>query len=509
MKIIDTTQIPANLGRTENLHVYNGLDCCVTLEVFGVTNQLLDNTTRGTYEFSKSLQAPILEMNMRGVLIDQEYRFAALDGYRQDLARVEANLYRILREGIGIAAEDGGTKSKPSKFWRSNAQLINLFYSIMGLPEVRKRNDKGQMVPTVNREALEKLRAYFHAEPIVAHILTLRDIGKTIGVLETEIDPDSRIRTTYNIAGTDTGRLSSSISDFGTGTNLQNITQRLRRMFVADPGYKFANIDLSQADARGVGMLLLHHFNDPTYLDACESGDLHTTVTRMVWPELPWCDDPKANRAIADQVAYRELTRRDLCKRLGHGTNYLGTPRTMARHTKTDEETIRDFQRRYFGGFPSIRLWHEHVRSTLLTEGYITTLLGRKRWFFGRRDDDSTVRAAVAYEPQSITADVIDRGLLEVWRRNLCIILLQVHDSILVQYPEDQEATILPQIISCIEQPIPVRARQVIIPAEAKVGWNWSDFSEANPDGLKKYNGTDTRRRTSHPKTSVLDRRFL
>ena len=505
MKIIDTTQ-PLPESRTEGLHVYNGLDCCITLEVFDVIAPYLDNTTRATYEFSKALQAPILEMNMRGVLIDQEFRFRALDEYRADLARVEAQLYELIREGVGIEPADGGTKAKPSKYWRSNASLMNLFYDVMQIPEVRKRNDKGQMVPTVNRDALEKLRSYYYAEPIVNHILCLRDIGKTIGVLETEIDPDSRIRTTYNIAGTDTGRLSSRLSDFGTGTNLQNIAPRLRRMFVADPGYKFANVDLSQADARGVGAIIYSLFGDPTYLDACESGDLHTTVCRLAWTELNWTEP---YRAVADQIAYRGMSYRDLAKRLGHGTNYLGTPRTMAKHTKTQEDLIRDFQSRYFGAFPYIRKWHDHVRASLLSDGYITTLLGRKRWFFGRRNDDTTIRAAVAYEPQSITADLIDRGLLSLWRRNICTILLQVHDSLLVQYPEDQEDRVLPEILRCIEQPIEVGGRSIVVPAEAQVGWNWAYASAANPDGLKKYNGHDPRHRTSHPKVSILDRRFL
>ena len=102
VKIISTDNLPANMGNVEALHVYNGLDTCITLEVFNVISQYLDNTTRATYEFSKALQAPILEMNMRGVLIDQEFRFHALDAYRADLDRIEAQLYRILREGVGI-----------------------------------------------------------------------------------------------------------------------------------------------------------------------------------------------------------------------------------------------------------------------------------------------------------------------------------------------------------------------------------------------------------------------
>jgi DNA polymerase I-like protein with 3'-5' exonuclease and polymerase domains len=123
-----------------------------------------------------------------------------------------------------------------------------------------------------------------------SHILALRDIAKKIGVLKTSIDPDGRMRTSYNIAGTTTGRFSSSLSDFGTGGNLQNLEERLRRPFVADPGMKFAYIDLEQAESRLVGAIEWNLFGDGRYLDACESGDLHTSVCRLAWTELPWTE---------------------------------------------------------------------------------------------------------------------------------------------------------------------------------------------------------------------------
>ena len=506
-RIINTANLPPHMNETEKLHVYNGLDCGVTLEVFNVLRTYLDNTTSLTYQFAKELQAPILEMNMRGVLVDQEYRAEAITSYRRDLVQLKEQLYRIVSEVFDIDTSDTGSKAKPTQWWRSNQKLMHLFYTVMGLPSVKKRNPKGEYVPTINREALEKLKVYTHAEPLINHLLAMRDAGKKIGVLETAIDPDSRIRTSYNIAGTDTGRLSSRMSDFGTGTNLQNIEQRLRRIFVSDPNYKFANIDLSQADARGVAGILWNQFSDESYLNACESGDLHTTVCRLAWTELPWTGDIKKDREIADQPAYRHLSYRDLAKRLGHGTNYMGQPATMAKHTKLERQLIEEFQRRYFSAFPNIRKWHDWVRTKVWTEGYITTLLGRKRWFFGRRDDDATIRAAVAYEPQSVTADAIDRGLLAVWRDGRCQVLLQVHDSILLQYPQHLESTLVPHAISLIEAPIELNGgRKLIIPAEAMCGWNWSyHHPESNPDGLKKYAGNDTRRRTRQPKANQLD----
>src|SRR6516165_6883191 len=84
----------------------------------------------------------------------------------------------------------------------------------------------------------------------------------------------------------------SLLSDFGTGTNLQNIEDRLRSVFVADKGMKFAYVDLEQAESRLVGAIEWNLFRDGTYLDACESGDLHTSVCRLAWGSaVNWTGD--------------------------------------------------------------------------------------------------------------------------------------------------------------------------------------------------------------------------
>lgn len=485
-------------GNNEKLWVYNGLDCCVTHEVRDIIHPMLDEVTSKTYAFSMALAAPILEMNMRGVLIDQVQRQRLMVAYEADLLRLRDQLDRILVGGLGYT---GFNPNSPK-------QLIDLFYNVLRIPAIKKRNGSGQYVPTVNRDALERLESYFHAKQIVLHILKIRELTKRLGTLRTDIDSDSRIRTSYNIGGTTTGRLSSRLSDFGTGTNLQNIEPRLRRIFVSDPGLKFANIDLEQADARGVGAILWNKYGDSRLLDAFETGDLHTFVCRLAWSDAPWTGDIKRDRAIADEPFYRHFSRRDLAKKLGHGTNYMGTPPTMAKHTKLERALIEDFQRRYFKIFPNIPNWHIDTRMTLAHVGYIITLLGRKRWFHGRRDDDSTVREAVAYEPQSITSDTINEGLLETWRQVPEVqLLLQVHDSILIQYPVELEDTLLPRVLRCltIERTI-ANGRKFVIPAEAQVGWNWAKQDINNPDGLTKWKGpgSDNRQRTEAP-TSILD----
>lgn len=501
MRIIHTDQLTEDTPLTSNERewIYNGLDCAVTLEIVNHIKPQLTQQTGQTYAFSQALQAPILEMTMRGILIDLDRRREVVKLYRAQTLQLESQLDAIIRDGLGITLN-----------WRSNPQLLKLFYEVLSLPPVKKRSANGAMVPTVNREALEKLQLHFFAEPIVLHILLLRDVAKKLQLLETGIDPDARIRTNLNIAGTKTGRLASSMSDMGTGTNLQNIDRELRSVFIADEGMKFCNIDLEQADARNVGARCWELFVEShgeqfagAYLNACESSDLHTSVAKMCWPNLGWGQD-RADREIADTPFYRTLTHRDTTKRLGHGTNFRGTPAHMATQTKIPTAVVKTFQGSYFGAFPCLPAWHDWINKTLLRDHQLTTLWGRQRYFFGRADDPKTLRDATAYEPQSCTAEEINHALLKLWRWGRVQLLMQVHDSILFQYPEELEDEIVPAALKLARAPLTLsRGREFCVPLDAKVGWNWGDFDPRdptkNPDGLVKWKGHDARRRERKP----------
>jgi DNA polymerase-1 len=507
MRIIQTGDLTPDMPLTanENDWIYNGLDCMVTLEIWQKTSQYLDNMTAGTYAFSRDLQGPILEMTTRGLLVDAIRRQEVLELYKRQITEVAAQLDLILTDGIGL----------PEGFnWRSPAQLKQLFYGVLGLQPIKKRNANGIWAPTVNREAVEKLSGYFIAEPICIRLLLLRDLEKKRQFLETEVDSDGRIRTNLNIAGTNTGRLASAMSDFGTGGNLQNVDRDLRSVFIADPGMKFCNVDLEQADARNYGAICWNNFVEShgesfagAYLDACESGDLHTLVCKSAWTNLNWGDDPKLFRSVADGIAYRTFSYRDLAKKLGHGTNFYGQPPTMAKHTKVERSLIEDFQRRYFASFPCIRERFKYVRNELVENGYLVSLFGRRRGFFGRPWEDATLREAVAYDPQSSTADEIDTGLIRLFRSNRVQLLVQVHDSILFQFPEEMENEIVPWAIELLKVHLELkRGRDFFVPTEAKTGWNWGDRTEdketgtiKNPDGLMKWKGGDDRKRLWRP----------
>lgn len=493
VKIIDTSLIePKDLTSFEKECVYNGLDVCITAELLDILLPQLDNQTSSTYAWSKALQGPVLEMRLRGVLVDKQAKAQVIETYFEQLDFLERRLERIVREGLGVSGFN----------WRSNPHLHEVFYNILKIPPVKKMGR-----PTVNRDALEKLEMYTIAKPIVAHMLLMRDIGKKISVLKQDIDPDGRMRTSYNIAGTDTGRFSSSLSEFGTGGNLQNVEDLLRRVIIADPGYKLGYFDGEQIQSRIVGAIEWNLFKDGRYLDACESGDLHTTVARLVWPSDPWTGNLAHDIELAELPYYRHYSKRFMCKKIGHGTNFNGQPPTISQQSKVPIDLIETFQPAYFEAFPAHEVWHEWVKMQIEETGTIHSITGRRRQFWGRRDDQATVRAAIAYDPQASESYIVNSGMLKVWLARDCELLMQNHDAIIVQYPEEKEDEVVPKILEQIRYPIYLEHdREFIVPYGVQTGWNWGHYDEKdNPQGLKKYNGHDQRRRSK--KTSILDRR--
>ena len=491
MKIIDTSLTDfSTLSKWERDQVYNGLDCVVTSEVLEVLKPQVDNHTAATYQFSKELQGPVLEMRLRGVRVDDARRGEVIDEYLDKLDEFETSLEAIVRGAVGIFGFN----------WRSPTQLQELFYDRLRIPAIRW---KGRV--TVNRDALEKIECYPIAWAIIQHISAMRDLAKKVSVLKTEIDPDGRMRTSYNIAGTTTGRLSSSYSEFGTGTNLQNIEEALRSVFVADRGMKMGYADAEQGESRIVGAIEWNLFSDGRYLDACEGADLHTAVAKLVWPKLAWTGNAKRDKDLAERPYYRHYSRRFMCKKIGHGSNYIGKPRTLATQSKVDIELVEDFQPKYFGAFPAHQRWHRWTAEQLQEFGYLVSLTDRKRHFWGRRDEDATIREAVAFQGQAL-GDVVNRGMLNVWRKNNCQLLMQIHDAILFQYPEKEEDEIIPKVLAQLRWPIQLeRDREFIIPYGCKTGWNFGVYTKDNQDGLKEYKGSDKRKRAKE--IGLMDRR--
>jgi DNA polymerase-1 len=492
MKIIRThLEDPKSLTEFERDQVYNGLDVLVTYDVFNALHPQLDNHTAATYAFSRALQAPTLEMRARGVLVDAARKSEVIEEYFAKMDIVERNLEKIILDGVGMDSFN----------WRSHHDLQRLFYHELNLPVQRKQGR-----PTTDRGAREKLGQHPIATQIVAHINLLADLGKKISVLKTSEDEDGRIRTSYNIAGTNTGRFSSSLSEFGTGGNLQNVEESLRSIFVSDPGFKFAKCDAKSGESFCVGAVEWNLFNDSRYLDACETGDPHTAAARLVWPNLPWTGDLKRDKDIAEKPFYRQNTYRFMCKKLGHGSNYGGKPETLAQQANLDVPIVVEFQKKYFESFPSHRLWQHHVEQTLRSDGYLVSLMGRKRYFFGRRTDPDTLRGAIAFDPQSSLADIVNEAMLKIWRLGYVIIAMHDHDALTFMYPEKDEAKIIPRLMADLIVPVELaNGRTLRIPYDCQTGWNKGKYNEkTNPNGLKDYYGSDNRKRVKE--AGLLDR---
>jgi len=425
-----------------------------------------------------------MDVMLRGFAIDVEARNKAVASLATRLLRLQGQM-----DQMAAAVWD-----KPLNA-RSNKGLRDFFYGAMKFKEI-VTSKKGVKKVSLDRTALEKLHEmYVYARPFVNHILLFRDLSKQLEVMRTGIDEDNRFRSSYNIAGTETGRPSSSESALGTGGNAQNIAPGLRHVFVADPGYKIAVIDFGQSEARDMGFIIGCLFGDWSYLDACESFDLHTSNAKLVWPELDWTGNEKADRQVADRPFYRDFSYRDMAKRGSHLSNYMGTAFTMARHLKIPQAVADEFQARYCKGhaaaFPCIPKYWQWVIEQVQTQYKIVTPFGRERHFFGDPHSDATSREAIAFIPQSTTADRTNLGFWRTWKHMPEVQLLaQGYDSITFQVPDDYRlADRVNQVADLLRVPLtdPKTGRTFEVPVDCKVGYNWGYKTKDNPRGLDKF----------------------
>lgn len=493
---LDLNRLPAELAHLRE-PIYNGLDAALTSEIDSEMASLPSaKESAAVYGFELALQAPVLEMTLRGFRVDPMERDRAIAIGEAKLKATE----KILKQfSQAIADFDVNPYS--------GQQLKRLFYTEMGIKPVFTFV-KGEMKEQMDRDTIETMLNYFYARPIAYAALLARDLKKMLGTLKTEIDHDWRWRCSYNIGGTDSWRFSSSKSPFmeynqeanswkQTGSNFQNITSDLRRVFIADPGFKIAGIDKEQAESREVGFLCGVLFNDWSYLDACESGDLHTYTARLIWTDLPWTGDLKKDRDIADWNYHRHFTYRDTSKRCGHGTNYYGTPSGIANIVGVPAPLVQGFQERYFEVFPCIRRMHRWVASELQTKQHLFNVFGARRDFFDRPNTDETLRSAIAHLFQSATAMDLNLGLWRIWRHMPDVQLLaQLHDAVYFQFSEDErEADVIERAQELLKVELGCRGRKFVVPSEAKTGHNWAprwkldaagNPIDWNPKGLDK-----------------------
>ena len=481
--LIATHELNVDSGSEQ---VYNAMDTCLTHEVYSEL-MLKANEAAPAYQFELALQAPVLEMMLRGFRVNPAARELGIQATKTELERLD-----YIIQTLANAVWDKGLNPG------SGPQLKELFYGRLGITPIVSYV-KGEKKYQMNRDVLEQIEDYFQARPIVNAILAHRDLDKTLQVLETEVDDDWRMRTSYNIGGTKAARFSSSKSPTGTGTNLQNITEELRHIFIPDPGYRLYGVDAEQSDSRMIGYMCGLLFDDWAYLDACESSDLHTSVARMVFTDLPWTGDLKKDRAIAEGPFYRHFSYRDACKHLGHGRNFLGKPYTLSKGTHVPIKDIIIFSEKYEEAFPCIQKWQTWTAAKLQKHQRLVSIHGRHRDFFDRTNKDETIRKALAFLAAAPTADNLNLGMWRVWKYMPQVQLLaQVHDAIYFQAREELDPNEVHQEVKRLMKTelVAPNGRRFSVPTDAKIGYNWGNYVKANeekgipeknPKGLKKF----------------------
>lgn len=472
--------------------LYNGLDAAVTHEIHEKIAPQLDEITAATYEFERMMQGPAMTLMTRGIKVDLAMRDRVRDAYALDLEGVERDL-----------------NAKTEVIWqkplnpRSHPQVKSFFYETLGVPEIYKRVPGRGDVLTCDRSALEQIaKDNKDAKPFIDLIFQARDLTKKRSVLKSGVDADGRMRTSVNVAATETGRWSNSTNVFGGGTNLQNITDLMRRIFIPDPGFKMVYSDLDRAESLCVAYLA----QDDAYKEAHQAHDLHAMIASWIF------DMPESE--TDSKKAYRDFTYRDIAKRCAHASNYGATPYGLAYNIHIPQDLAKQFQKRYFRAFPGIKdRYHRGVARQLKASGRITTHLSRRRAFFQRRDDPMTLREAYAYEPQSLVADILNIGLHRTWSRldgDDIRILLNVHDAILweVRTGEGRRGQLhtaggVSAVHGNMSVPLTIHGDTMTIPVSSTVGYNWGKLAADNPCGLTDF-GSDLERAQRRPETTPV-----
>lgn len=472
MKILDVRNPPKDHDSRE--YIYNGMDCMVTKELKGILLPELDSHALLVYNYERKILGPCMEMMGRGMKVDENAR-------AKNKGLVIEKINSLLRTWNAITESLCGYMVNPN----SSHQLKALFYIRLGIPEIISTKG-GQVKVTTGIEAIEKIKkTYPRGKFLATLLLKIRDHQKVLEVMDKKIDADGRWRFSINVAGTDTGRFSSSESAFYTGSNIQNVDPALRDIFVPDDGNVINYSDLQGAESRAVAYLS----GEKAYIEGVENGDIHTMVAAMVFGFAP-------ERKLADRDFYNGKTYRDISKMCGHASNYLATPRTIATQGGIETAVAEDFQRRYFRAFPRIREWQQNTATLLEKDGYLTTPLGRKRRFWGRLGDDATLRQGLAFVPQSLITDLMALGIYRLWCARLAgvEILAPIHDALVWQGPECKQNVNVPAVLKLLTVPCVVNGHTMTIPLDNEWGYNWGKQEKdkdgkviGNERGLRKW----------------------
>ena len=390
------------------------------------------------------LCAVLARMEERGFLVDGKALAAFGRDMADRIADLEGRIYDQAGESFNI---------------NSPKQLGTVLFEKMQLPHGKKTKTGW----STNADVLEKLR---WQAPIVADVLEYRQYAKlkstyADGLLKV-VDPDGRIRTSFQMTVTATGRLSS------TEPNLQNIPartevgSRIRGMFVAAPGNVLVDADYSQVELR----LLAHISGDEAMQQAFLSGqDFHTLTAAKVFHVAP------------EEVTSRM---RSSAKAVNFGIVYGISAFSLAQDIGVSVAEAKEYMERYFDTYRGVKRYMEQVVETAREKGYVETLMHRRRALPELKSSNFNMRSfgervALNMPIQGTAADIMKLAMVRVEQRLqaeglAAKLIMQVHDELIVECPEEERETVQ-RLLE--EEMSGVVRLSVPLPAQAHSGKTW------------------------------------
>lgn len=435
---------------------YAAADAVVTLRAMNYLKDKLKQ--KGLLELLTTLEMPLIpiiaKMESWGALIDVSYLQQMSEQFSKQISTLEAKIFALCGQEFNIGS--------PKQL---NEVLFNhLKLSTTGL----KRKQHGFSTDIVTLEALR------NAHPVIPLLIEYRELTKLkntyIDALPTLINPATgRVHTSYNQTGTSTGRFSSS------NPNLQNIPIRtelgreVRRAFIAPKGYWLLAVDYSQIELR----VMAHISKDKTLQQAFKDGlDIH-----------------KATAATVYGVPLSEVTsdQRGFAKRVNFGLMYGMGAFRLSRDSDLTLAEANAFINRYFQQMPNVERYIEETKKQALSQGYVETLLGRKRYFprlqrnATSQESQAELRAAINAPIQGTAADILKLAMITLYRELSRFpdvkMTLQVHDELVFEVPQEQLEEVATWVIAIMQD-----AYRLDVPliANAEYGQNWLDMQPFN-----------------------------
>jgi DNA polymerase-1 len=396
----------------------------------------------------------LVEMEMNGVLLDVDFLARMSDELAGRLHQLERNIHELVGYSFNV---------------NSTQQLSDALFEALCLPTQGLRRTKTGHFSTA-ADVLERLQG---EHPIIERILEYRELAKLkstyLDSLPELVNPETgRLHTSYNQTGTVTGRISSS------NPNLQNIPIRtplgrqVRRAIIAPAGSQLVSADYSQVELR----VMAHISQDEGLLEAFEQGeDVHASTAAAIF-NVPLADVTPDMRRIAKAVNF--------------GLSYGQTAYGLSRATGLTQPEAEEFIKTYFERFPKVREYIERTKVTATRQGYVETLLGRRRYFpelqpgskasYNARQ--AAERMAINAPIQGTAADIIKRAMIDLHQALEeealeTRMILQVHDDIVVEAPEAE----LDRVTSLMRH-VMEHAFQLCVPlkVDLKVGPNWEEM---------------------------------